>query len=71
MSSFLEVLIPFVSSSFHSLIIRFLYMLNKVGEREQPCRTPLLIFISCVNVASSFIFILLLSYIFLSAVNND
>jgi len=65
MSSFLEVLIPFVSSYFHYVIILFIYVLNKVGEREQPCRTPLLIFISCVNVAFSFIFISCCFHIFL------
>jgi hypothetical protein len=46
-------------------------VLNKVSEREQPCQTPLLIFVGRVNVASGFIiFVLLFSYIFVIAVSN-
>ena len=47
-----------------------MYMLNKVGKRRQPCQTPVLTFIGCANVTSTFIFILLLSYNFITAVSN-
>jgi hypothetical protein len=40
---FLESGIPVVSSFCHLVIISSKYILNRVGERRQPWRTPLLI----------------------------
>ena len=45
-------------------------MLSKVGEIWQPFRGPLLIFIGCVNLASSFILITFFSCVFITAVSN-
>jgi hypothetical protein len=42
----------------------------KVSKARQPRQTPVLIFISCVNGAYSFIFISVFSYIFIIVVSN-
>jgi hypothetical protein len=35
-----DIFIPVLYFSFHCLIISFIYILNNVGDKGQPCLTP-------------------------------
>src|SRR5215475_3872070 len=57
---FFESFIPLVSCFCHLVIMSSKYMLNSVGERGQPCHTPLSISTSFEVLLKNFIIILFL-----------